>query len=140
MTGSLFPFVRHLVLFHLFHFWRLGSLLFPCELGVFSLSLVNTGSMIAVCESLLSYCIDQPLALVFTIFGVFFFVCCFGVVSPKAASGAPSAAPASDELCDEYPQPGSFRCLEAVSLREMRSNILARQQSRKSFQKELYQC
>ena len=40
------------------------------------LGLVNTGSMIAVCDSLLSLCTGQPLASDFTIFGVFRFVCC----------------------------------------------------------------
>ena len=57
--------------------------LFFCvrELSVFcNLSLVNTGSMIAVYDSLLPLCTGQPLASAFTIFGVFCFVCFVALV------------------------------------------------------------
>ena len=33
--------------------WRLGSLLFPCQLGVFQVGSGHTGSMLAVCDSFL---------------------------------------------------------------------------------------
>ena len=62
-----------LVLFHFVSRWRLGSLLFPCELGVFSWSIPTCRSLCAI--SLLSTCCTvKPPASAFTIFGVFCWV------------------------------------------------------------------
>ena len=74
MTGSLFPFVRLLVLFHLCHFGDWDLCFFPVSWELFN---VESGQyrIDARCVRLFfGLCTGRPLASDFTIFGVFGFV------------------------------------------------------------------
>ena len=80
MTGSLFPFVRRLVLFHFFHFGDWDLCFFPVSWELFN---VESGQyrIDARCVRLfLGLCTGRPLASDFTIFGVFCFVCFVALV------------------------------------------------------------
>ena len=76
MTGSLFPFVRRLVLSHWFHFGDWDLCFFPVSWEFFKVGSGHTGSMLAVCD-FFGLCTGWLLTDDFTIFGVVGCVGCF---------------------------------------------------------------